>query len=125
MAVSGTTYFLSDGLSVDVKLQGTTPVNAIAFADGWVGITAAGGNSGDSVSLYVEHREFRFDVGSLVILKGQTCYIDTSQMTGSQPTLAGYSTSAGAGKLALFKATTNKDASNYVHGILCVAEGGN
>lgn len=123
MAVAEVVKFHSDGKSVRVLLTSTVEAKDVVYADGWLGITAQGGDSGDSVELYIDEREYIFDVGaSLSVAKGDIVYIDPAQLTGCQPTLAGYTTTAGGGVIPLFKATAAKASDNTVHGILIVGE---
>lgn len=113
------TWLESDGNSVTVSLTAAVLANQVAYVDGWLGITSRSGSSGESVALRVEDREFQFTVPSgLTVAKGDTVYITVATVTNHVPDDAAYTTSSGAGKKALFKATAAKDANNVVTGIL-------
>lgn len=115
-------YMESDGKSITVTLSYATDKNQVAYVSQWLGITAQSGASGDSVALTSDRREYQFTVPSgLTVNKGDVVYIDTAHATLSSshvPGDAAYSTSAGANKVALFKATMAKDVNNVVTGIL-------
>lgn len=116
------TYKESDGLAITVTLSYATDENQVAYVQQWLGITAQSGASGDSVALVSDRREYQFTVPSgLTVNKGDIVYIDTAHATLSSshvPGDAAYSTSAGSNKVALFKATMDKDADDTVTGIL-------
>lgn len=113
------TYIESDGKSLEVNLLYTVAAGRVAVVDGWVGIVEVGGVSGDAVAMNVDQREYQWTVPSgLAVAKGATVYITTATVTGHYPDDAAWTTSAGAGKIALFKATKAKDASNIVWGIM-------
>lgn len=119
MAVAAPAKWLGDGRAVDVLLTGTIRKGDVLLADGWLGIANSAGDSGDTISLSEAQEEWVFDVGaSLSVAKGDIVYVTIASLTGQQPTLAGYSTSSGAGKYRLFKAVTAKDSNNFVRGIL-------
>jgi len=117
------TYFESDGKSVTVDLTSTVPKDQIAYVSGFLGIALQSGDSGDSIALNVDHREYQFVVPSgLSVSKGDIVYIDTADLTGHLPDDTAWSTSAGSGKIRLCKATSAKDANNIVTGILLAGE---
>lgn len=118
---TGDTHFESEGASIPVALTATVTAAQVAYADGWLGITAARGESGETVALAIAHEEFQFVVpAGLAVSKGNTVYITVANVTGHTPADNAYSTTSGAGKLPLFRATSDKDANNVVTGILIV-----
>lgn len=113
------TYLESDGKSVDVDLLYTVGKAQVAVVDGWLGVSQGSGDSGDSIALAVDDREYQFTVpANLSVSKGDIVYITVATLTGHIPDDAAYTTSAGAGHLAFFKATADKNASNIVTGIM-------
>lgn len=115
-----TTYFESDGKAVNVTLNaGNVVKGAVIVADGWVGIAGEDAESGDTLALICDDREYQFLVpAGLAVAKGAIVYITVATITGHYPDDEAYTTSAGAGKVALFKATAAKDANNIVTGIM-------
>jgi hypothetical protein len=115
-----TTYFESDGKAVDVTLDaGDVVKGAVIVAEGWVGIAGSDADSGDTLALICDDREYQFEVpDGLTVNKGDIVYITVATVTGHYPDDEAYTTSAGAGKVALFKATADKDDNNIVTGIL-------
>lgn len=112
-------YLESDGKAVNVDLVATVAKDQLVYVDGWLGIAAADGASGDTIALSVDFREYQFVVPSgLSVSKGDTVYITVANVTDHVPDDDAYSTSAGAGKVALFKATMDKDGNNVVTGKL-------
>lgn len=112
-------YFESDGKSVNVDLLGTVAANQLAYVDGWLGIAEVGGASGEMIALNVDMREYQFTVPSgLAVAKGAIVYIEVAEVTNGTIADAGYSTTAGAGKIAAFKATMAKNTDNVVTGVL-------
>lgn len=114
------TYFESDGKAVNVTLtNGDVVKGAVAVINGWVGITGQAADSGESLALIVDDREYQFVVpAGLSVSKGDIVYITVATITGHYPDDEAYTTSAGAGKVALFKATADKDGNNIVTGIM-------
>lgn len=109
------TYFESDGLSVDVDLLYEVDANQLVVVDGWLGIAEVDGESGDTIALNVDLREYQLTVPSgLSVAKGEIIYIEIADLTGHDIDDSAYSTSAGSGKVALGKATTEKDVNNVV-----------
>lgn len=113
------TYFESDGKAVNVTLTATVAKGALAVVDGWVGIAGSSGDSGDEIALIADDREYQFLVpAGLAVNKGDIVYITVATVTGHYPDDEAYTTSAGAGKVALFKATADKDDNDVVTGIM-------
>jgi plastocyanin len=97
----------------------TVESNQIAYVEGFLGIVQEAATSGDYTALDISLQEFQFTVpAGLSVSKGDTVYITTNDLTGHVPDDTGYSTSSGANKIRLFRATSNKDANNMVTGIL-------
>ena len=113
------TYLESDGKAVDVDLTSTVGKNQVAVVAGWLGVSQASGDSGDTVALAVDDREYQFTVpDTLDVSKGDIVYVEVADLTGHIPDDAAYGTTAGAGLIAFFKATMDKDANNVVTGIM-------
>lgn len=114
------TFLESDGKAVYLTLDRTIPAEVVIYKNGFLGITGSSGDSGGRVSLIIDRREYQFTVpATLTVNLGDTVYVDTAAMSGELiPPDAAYSTTAGAGKIALFKATMTKDSNNNVTGIL-------
>lgn len=113
------TWFESDGKAVNVDLTATVAKGAVIVVDGWLGIAGAAGDSGDTIALVADNREYQFKVpAGLSVSKGDIVYITVATITGHYPDDEAYTTSAGAGHLAFFKATADKDAANIVTGIM-------
>lgn len=115
-----TTYFESDGKAVNVTLNaGDVEKGAVIYVDGWLGIAGEDGESDDTIALIADDREYQFEVpAGLTVNKGDIVYITVATRTGHYPDDEAYTTSAGAGKIAFFKATAAKDANNIVTGIM-------
>ncbi len=112
-------YFESDGKAVNVDLLYTVAKNSVIYADAWLGLAGDDGDSGDSIALIADNREYQFEVPSgLSVSKGDIVYITVATATGHYPDDEAYGTSAGAGNIAFFKATADKDANNIVTGIM-------
>lgn len=121
MTTGADTYKNSDGKSVNVNLLYSVTARQVAVVDQFLGITAEAGESGETVALLLDPVEYQFTVpSSLSVSKGDTVYITVANLTGHTPNDNAYSTSAGSGKVALFKATAAKDSNHVVTGILCV-----
>lgn len=116
---TGDTYFESDGKAVNVDLLYTVGKAEVAVVDGWLGIAGQSGDSGDQIALIVDDREYQFYVpSSLSVSKGDIVYLEVADVTGHTPDDTAYGTSAGAGKIAFFKATADKDDNDLVTGIM-------
>ncbi len=112
------TYLESDGKSIQVPLLYEVGAGQLAVVKGWVGIVEVGGASGETVAMNIDQREYQYTVpAGLSVSWGQTVYIEIADLTGHVPDDSAYSTSAGAGKVAAFKATSDKDENNMVTGI--------
>lgn len=112
-------HFESDGKAVNVTLTNTVAKGAVAVVQGWVGITGQSGDSGDTIALVADDREYQFKVPEgLTVNKGDIVYITVATITGHYPDDEAYTTSAGTGKVALFKASAAKDANNIVTGVM-------
>lgn len=119
MAAGDNTYFESDGNAVNVTLSYTVDKDKIAVVEGWVGIAGSSGDSGDTIALAVDNREYQITVpAGLAVAKGAILYITVATITGHYPDDAAYTTTAGAGKVAFAKATAEKDANNVVTAIM-------
>lgn len=112
-------FFESDGLAVNVSLLYTVNKDAVIYVEGWLGTAGEDGDSGETIALIADDREHQFTVpAGLAVAKGAIVYITVATVTGHYPDDEAYTTSAGAGKLAFFKATAAKDANNIVTGIM-------
>lgn len=115
------THKESDGSSVTVSLSYTIQANAVIYAQGFLGISARSGDSGDSVALTVDRQKYQFTVPStLAVAKGNIVRLDTTAITGTHiPPDAAYNKNAeSTTNINLFKATSDKDSNNVVTGIL-------
>ena len=118
MAV-GDTLFESDGKAVNVTLTATVAKGQVMVCEGWLGIAGENGISGETIALICDDREYQFLVpAALAVAKGDIVYVTLATVTGHTPQDAAYVTAAGAGVVALFKATAAKDANNMVTGIM-------
>lgn len=112
-------FFESDGLAVNVSLLYTVNKDAVIYVEGWLGTAGEDGLSGETIALIADDREHQFTVpAGLSVAKGAIVYITVATVTGHYPDDEAYTTTAGAGKLAFFKATDEKDANNIVTGIM-------
>jgi hypothetical protein len=112
-------HFYSDGKAVNVDLIATVAKGSLIYADDWLGIAGGSGDSGDTIALIADDREYTFLVpAGLSVSKGEIVYITVATVTGHYPDDEAYTTSAGAGQLALFKATADKDDNDIVPGIM-------
>lgn len=119
--VSGlATFFESDGKAVNVTLNaGAAVKGAVIYAEGWLGVAGEDAASGETLALIADDREYQFTVpASLAVAKGAIVYVTVATVTGHYPDDEAYTTTAGAGKLAFFKATAAKDTSNIVTGVM-------
>lgn len=111
--------FESDGKSVNVGLSYAVTKGAVTYAEGWLGLAGGDGVSGDTIALVADDREYQFKVpAGLAVSKGMIVYITVATSTGHYPDDEAYTTSAGAGKWAFFKATAAKDSNNIVTGVM-------
>jgi plastocyanin len=119
MAVGTEVWKESEGRSVNVSLTATVVAKQVAVVEAWLGLTAEAGDSGDNIALLIDQQEYQFEVPTgLTVAKGDIVYIEVADLTGHTPDDTAYSTSSGAGKEALFKATAAKDDNDVVTGIL-------
>lgn len=111
------TYQESDGKSVDVSLVSTVEANMVVLANGFLGISNRSGDSGQSVALSIDRREYQFTVPSgLPVAKGDIVRIDTTLVTGTNiPPSGAYNKNAlSATNINLFKATEDKNGTTHV-----------
>lgn len=119
MTTGADSHFESDGQSVQLTLSYTVAAKQVAVISGWLGVTAAAGESGDMVALSLQQCERQFTIPSgLDPAVGTVIYVEVADLTGHTPDDTAYSTTAGAGKVAFFKTTSAKDANNVVTGIV-------
>lgn len=119
MFAVGDTYYESDGQAVNVDLTYSVTARDLVVVQSWVGVAVETGESGDTIALDISGVERQLQVpASLSVSKGATIYLEVADLTGHTPDDTAYSTSSGAGKIALMKATAAKDASNIVTGIM-------
>lgn len=112
-------YFESDGKTINVDLLYAVAKDSVIYVDGWLGLAGADGASGDTIALINDEREYQFRVpAGLTVNKGDTVYITLATVTGHYPDDEAYTTTSGAGKVGLFKATMDKNGDNIVTGIL-------
>lgn len=110
--MAATLYHESDGQGIQVTLTATVTAKQVAYAQGWLGIIEGNGNSGDTVGMTVDDREYQWPVpDALTVNKGDIVYVDTADLTGHTPDNTAYYTASGAGRIKLFKATAAKDTS--------------
>lgn len=113
------THFESDGLATNVDLLYTVLKDTVIYAQGWLGIAGENGLSGETIALIADNREYQFKVpAGLAVAKGAIVYVTVATVTGHYPDDEAYTTTAGAGKIAFFKATAAKDAANIVTGTM-------
>lgn len=113
-------FFESDGKAVNVTLNaGNVVKGAVVLVEGWLGIAGEDALSGETLALIADDREYQFHVpAGLAVAKGAIVYITIATVTGHYPDDEAYTTTAGAGKWAFFKATAAKDANNIVTGVM-------
>lgn len=112
-------WFESDGKSVNVDLTATVVKGSVILAEGWLGLAGADGESGDTIALIADDREYMFEVPTgTAVAKGDIMYITIATVTGHYPDDEAYTVTAGAGKWAFFKATAAKDANDIVKGVM-------
>lgn len=112
-------WFEGDGLATNVTLSYAVAKGSLIYVEGWLGLAGGKGESGDEIALIHDNREYQFVVpAGLAVSKGDIVYITVATVTGHYPDDEAYTTSAGAGKLALFKATADKDTNNIVTGVM-------
>lgn len=119
------TYQESQGASVQLALTATIEAGDAVYVNGWLGIAADDGVSGDIIAVTIKEEEYQFELGgSLNPDVGAIVYVTLSGVTGHTIPTSALSLSSGAGKRALFKTTAARFASAtdaavyYVTGIL-------
>ena len=121
MATGQDTWFDSGGEAVTVTLTSSVlGNNQVVYVEGWLGLSNRAGDSGDQIALTIDHNVYQFSVpAGLSVSKGDSVYVDVTDVTGHIPDDTAYSTTGGANKVALFKAVSDKDATSHmVLGIL-------
>lgn len=111
MATTGKSInFESEGRAVQVDLLYTVAAKRIVYVDGWLGLTVEAGDSGDSIALVTDDREYQFYVpDGLSVSMGDTVYVRINDLTGHVPDDTAYNTDGdNANDVALFKATSDK-----------------
>ena len=122
MAAGDKTYLESDGKAVNVTLTATVKKDQLVVVEGWVGIAGSDGVSGEQIALSVDNREYQITVpAALAVAKGAIIYITLASIVGHTIQDAGYVTAPAAGTVAVFKATSAKDANQVVTGIMIAA----
>jgi hypothetical protein len=111
----------SYGAAVQRTLLGTA-VRQLVTDGLWAGINQESGDSGDTTAWEIEDAIYQwYAPDSLTVNDGDTVYLDLADHTGGIPDDTAYSTSSGAGKIALCKAiggkvTANGSGNHYVIG---------
>lgn len=121
MAAGENSYLESDGKALYVDLSYTVAKNRVVVVESWLGIAAADGDSGDTIAMTVDGREYQFEVpATLSVSKGNVVYIETGgNLTGHYPDDDAWNTDgSGTTPIKLFKATMDKDANDIVTGIM-------
>lgn len=109
----------SDGKAVNVTLTAAVVMGAVIVVEGWVGLAGSNGAIGDTIALIADESERQVKVpAGLAVAKGAIVYITVATVTGNYPDDEAYTTTAGAGKVAFFKATAAKDGNNIVTGVM-------
>ena len=109
----------SDGKSVNVTLTAAVVKGAVIVVEGWVGLAGSNGAIGAEIALIADDREYQFRVpASLAVAKGDIVYITAATITGHYPDDEAYTKTAGAGKVAFFKASDDQWANNFVPGVM-------
>jgi hypothetical protein len=109
------------GDAVERTLIGTA-VNQLVTDGVWAGITLESGDSGDTRAWEIKDSFYQWYVpDSLTVNDGDVVYLEIADHTAGIPDDTAYSTSAGAGKIELFKAhgakvTANGSGNHYVIG---------
>ena len=115
MAAGDNTYFEGDGKSVEVDLTSTVNTGQLAYVDSWLGIANESGDSGDSITLSVDEREYQLTVPTaLAVVKGEYIWIDVTDLTGHIPDSTAYYKATGSNRVRFFKATSDQDANDIV-----------
>ena len=119
MAVGDIKALQTDGKAVDVTLSHTVTANQAAYVEGFLGFVHSDGDSGDTVAMNQDKREYQLIVPTaLAVSKGDTIYIDVTDLTGHTPDSTAYYKAADTNRVAFMKATADQDANDVVTGIL-------
>lgn len=111
MATVGTTHFESKGGAVDVTLSHAVSGGQIAYAQGWLGVTGASADSGDTIALDITRSEYQFVFpADFSAVKGDTVYVDITDVTGHSPDSTAFYTATGSNRVALCKLTSDLTA---------------
>ncbi len=105
----------SDGQSVTLSVTATVVTDQVAVIEGWLGITNGSADSGGQVALDLTLTERQMEVpAAFAPVIGDIIYITIATITGHTPDDAAYTTTAGAGKIALGKVTVAKDGNDIL-----------
>lgn len=111
----------SGGAAVDRTLLGTALRQLVTDGE-WAGINQESGDSGDTRAWEIADNIYQWYVpDGLTVNDGDVVYLELADHTAGIPDDTAYSTSSGAGKIALFKAngakvTANGSGNHYVIG---------
>ena len=110
----------SDGKAVNVTLSYDVDANTLVYAEGFFGISATDGASGDVIALTIESMEYQVELpGGLDPAKGAILYAAApSGYSANEVQSADLSTSSGSGKVPVFKVTGVKDSDGIATVIL-------
>ena len=104
----------TDGLSVDVRLDHAISGEKPIAVNKIVGVPFQSGDSGDTVPVRTDGAVLRWKAPSgLSVAVGDRVYVTLASVTAHDIPDAAYSTTAGAGKEALFRVLTEKDAADW------------
>lgn len=120
MPVGKKTYKESDGQAVQVTLVSNYVQDGqVIWSNNWVGVNIDSGDSGDLRAMDISLIERQFTVPTaLAVVKGEIVYLTLANRTGNVFADNAYSKTAGAGKIAYFKATADQDGNDMVTGIV-------
>ena len=108
--------------SIQRTLDGTVSAMQVVSDGVWAGINVESGDSGELRAWSIDGGIYQFYVpDGLSVNDGDIVYLELADITGNIPDDTAYSTTAGAGKIALFKAledkvTANGSGDHYVTG---------
>jgi predicted RecA/RadA family phage recombinase len=107
-------YKETDGNSVDVTLVHDITGEKPIAVDGLVGVPFKSAESGDTVALRTDGAVLRWQAPSgLSLSVGDRVYVTLASVTEHDIPDGAYSTTAGAGKEALFRILSEKDADDW------------
>ena len=116
---TGNTVLDNDGKSVPVDLLYSVDKGDLIVADGWIGLADNDGTSGETISLNVDRRAYQIELPSgLSCAKGDTIFIDVTDLTGHRPDSSAYSITSGSNKVAMFRLIEGKDSNNVAIGLM-------